>query len=79
MTEIPCQKKSTTIFTSKRDDFDNPGLSLTLFPRYMHQFLRSTLEYSFDVVHLDPVGRLCLKDQIMIDQVVALSCQAAVV
>ena len=26
-------------------------------------------EHSFEVVHLDPVGRLCIKDQIMIDQV----------
>jgi hypothetical protein len=26
-------------------------------------------EHGFDMVHLDPVCRLCLKDQIMIDQV----------
>jgi hypothetical protein len=28
-----------------------------------------TAEHGLDVVHLDPVGRLCLKDHIMIDQV----------
>jgi len=46
-----------------------PGLhvSLILLPFSFKQVI--TADHGFDVVHFDPVGRLFLKDQIVIDQV----------